>query len=83
MLLYVANKEEIANKKKGGFMKRKDSNLIFTLRDLRNFILETGMVPVPKYEEKGYVETIIPCRTIWEEKRRGKKLQKKRKPIEF
>lgn len=67
----------------GGFMKHNNSSLLFTLSDLKKFILETGMIPVPIYKEKDYIETIIPCRSIWEEKRKVKKLKKKRKPIEF
>ena len=63
-------------------MNKKNPNFL-TVTDLSNFIGETGLIPVPFYKEKDYRPTIIPCRSIWEEKRKVKKLGKKKKPIEF
>lgn len=64
-------------------MKQRNSSLILTTRDTAKFVLETGLIPVPNYKENDYRETIIPCSSIYEEKRKVKRLGKKKKPIEF
>ena len=64
-------------------MKQRNSSLVLTSKELAKFVVETGLIPVPVFKEKDYRDLIVPCRSIWDEKRKVKRLGKKKNPIEF